>query len=583
MPQITIDDKQCTFDEGQTILQVANANDIEIPQYCYHDGLSIVASCRICLAEVWAPNPRNTDAEGKPKLEPIPKLLPTCQTPAAEGQVVYTTSPKAIANQKAVMEYLLINHPLDCPVCDQSGECFLQDYSYEYGRGVSRFEEAKVKQPKKNLGTHVLLYADRCIMCSRCVRFTREVTGTSELIVQGRGNQEQIDIFPGMALENELSANVIDLSPVGAPLAKAFPFTQRVSTLNTTPSIDGITAQGDNIFIEHNKGQVWRIKPRENMQVNKWWISDEIRYGYKFVHDESRITQPRDRAHNRQRQADWGRAYRETLRLTTPETRNNKPIALMLSPMLTCEDAYLLASAVRDIDPDATIALGPVPIHGEDKPFPGGYTVRAEKAPNARGVRRVIQAITGSTPNEYNDLLPRLNASEFGAFICTGNYPSEWVTQELESAAENTPTIVIDTLPNRLTNNAEVFLPAATWVEKAGTFENIDNRLQAFEQAIPTIGLSRSEAQIGLDLIAIIAGDATPGEVPETTRFYPDAAPGQVPVAMEIATPIGERYNPANTRQQMAATHPELEPLTTDTQTPAQTQHRQSDMATAEF
>ena len=229
MPSITIDGKVCEFEPGQTILQVANAHDIKIPQYCYHDAMSVVASCRICLAEVWAPNPRN---EGK--LEAIPKLIPTCQTGAGDGQVVYTDSPKAVANQKAVMEYLLINHPLDCPVCDQAGECDLQDYSYEYGRGVSRFEETKVKQPKKDVGPNVLLYSDRCIMCTRCVRFTREVSGTSELIVEGRGNQEQIDTFPGKALDNPLASNVIDLCPVGALLDKDFLFAKRVWDLTPT-------------------------------------------------------------------------------------------------------------------------------------------------------------------------------------------------------------------------------------------------------------------------------------------------------------------------------------------------------------
>src|SRR5690606_10022541 len=223
MPQITINGRPLEFEKGETILQVALRNDIEIPHYCWHPGLTVVASCRICLAEVSAPNPRNDN-----RLEPIPKLLPTCQTPCGEGQVVYTDSPKSIANQKAVMEYLLINHPVDCPVCDQAGECYLQDYSYQYGRGQSRFHEDKIKQPKKDLGPHVLLYSDRCIMCSRCVRFCREVTGTSELIVEGRGNAEQIDIFPGEALDNELSANVIDLCPVGALLDKDFLFTQRV-------------------------------------------------------------------------------------------------------------------------------------------------------------------------------------------------------------------------------------------------------------------------------------------------------------------------------------------------------------------
>ena len=295
MPTITINGKVCEFRSGPgvpapMILQVANANGIEIPQYCYHDGLSIVASCRICLAEVWQPNPRNNNT-----LEPIPKLVPTCQTACSDGMVVYTDTPKAIANQKSVMEYLLINHPLDCPVCDQAGECYLQDYSYEYGRGVSRFEEEKVKQPKKNLGPHVYLYSDRCIMCTRCVRFTREVSGTAELLVQGRGNREEIDIFPGVPLDNELSANVVDLCPVGALLDKDFLFAQRVWFLKSTPSIDGITASGDNLQVDTNDGKVYRFRPRTNMKVNKWWISDEIRYGWKHVHSPERLRTPRRR------------------------------------------------------------------------------------------------------------------------------------------------------------------------------------------------------------------------------------------------------------------------------------------------
>ena len=168
MPSITINGTRCEFAPGQTILQIANASGVAIPQYCYHDGLSIVASCRICLVEVHAPNKAGV-------LEPFMggKLLPSCQQTASDGMVVYANSPKAVQNQKSVMEYLLINHPLDCPVCDQAGECSLQDYSYKYGRAESRFEEEKIKQPVKDIGPNVKLYSDRCIMCSRCVRFTR--------------------------------------------------------------------------------------------------------------------------------------------------------------------------------------------------------------------------------------------------------------------------------------------------------------------------------------------------------------------------------------------------------------------------
>ncbi|MDP7401045.1 MAG: 2Fe-2S iron-sulfur cluster-binding protein, partial [Phycisphaerales bacterium] len=268
MPQLTINGKVCDFEQGQSILEVALANEEAIPHYCWHESLSVVANCRICLGEVWAPNPRN---EGK--LEAWPKLVPTCQTPCSEGMVVHTDSPKAIGNQKSVMEYLLINHPVDCPVCDQAGECHLQDYAYQYGRAESRFLEAKIKAPKKDIGEHVLLYSDRCIMCTRCVRFTQEITGTGELIVDGRGATEQIDVFPGMGLDNELSANVVDLCPVGALLDKDFLFKKRVWFLTKTPSIDGLTASGDNLTIEHAEGSVHRFKPRPNPAINRFWIT----------------------------------------------------------------------------------------------------------------------------------------------------------------------------------------------------------------------------------------------------------------------------------------------------------------------
>src|SRR5438477_3049033 len=206
--------------------------------------------------------------------------------------VVYSNSPKAIANQKAVMEYLLINHPLDCPVCDQAGECYLQDYSYEYGRSESRFEEDKAKKPKKDVGLNVLLYNDRCIMCTRCVRFTREISGAGELYVDGRGHKEEIDIFPGKPLDNKLSGNVVDICPVGALLDKDFLFKQRVWLLKRAASISPADSGGENIWLEYNEGIIYRIKPRYNAAVNQWWISDDTRYSFKPVHDEKRLKTP---------------------------------------------------------------------------------------------------------------------------------------------------------------------------------------------------------------------------------------------------------------------------------------------------
>jgi NADH-quinone oxidoreductase subunit G len=518
MPELTINGKKHAFKPGQTILQAALDQGVEVPHYCYHPGLSVVANCRICLGEVWAPNPRTG------KLEAFPKLVPTCQQAASEGMVVYTDSPKAVANQKSVMEFLLINHPVDCPVCDQAGECHLQDYSYQYGRGQSRFTEAKNKQPKKDVGPNILLYSDRCIMCTRCVRFTREVTGTNELMVDGRGATEQIDIFPGMALNNELAGNVVDLCPVGALLDKDFLFQQRVWFLKKTPSIDGITASGDNISVEHNDGRVYRIKPRVNEAVNKWWITDEVRYGWKFVHSESRITMPAIKGKPAFDALKPMEAWREATAAVESAmkalTASKKNLALLVSPMLSCEDAYHLARYALKVDPEAMLAIGPVPFLGEDKTFPGGFTIRAEKAPNARGVRRVLEALAGGKPvANAQGFESALASGKFAAAIVTGNYPSDWVTPSLLKALSGLTTVVaIDTLANAITAMASVVLPGAVWIEKSGSFENANSRLQAFEKAIDPIEHAKSEAQIALDLLGARIGKPAADYCPATTR-----------------------------------------------------------------
>ncbi|HMN42153.1 MAG TPA: 2Fe-2S iron-sulfur cluster-binding protein [Phycisphaerales bacterium] len=569
MPKITINGTSLDFTPGQMIIQVANAAGIDIPQYCYHDALSIVASCRICLAEVWQPNPRNNNA-----LEPIPKLIPTCQTACADGMVVYTDSPKAVANQKAVMEYLLINHPLDCPVCDQSGECFLQDYSYEYGRGVSRFEETKIKNPKKDIGPHVYLYADRCIMCTRCVRFTREVSGTSELTVQGRGNKEEIDIFPGIALDNELSANVIDLCPVGALLDKDFLFAQRVWFLKSAPSIDGLTASGDNITVDTNDAKIYRLRPRTNMAVNKWWISDEIRYSWKHVHsdgEQGRLRSPRRTQFGAQVDADWSRALLDAAAALRGTDRGSERsvsprVGVLVSPMLSCEDAYPLARLALAVDPRAVLAVGPVPTRGQDKTFPptdpNGYKVYAEKAPNARGVKRVLSALAASAGNKAQlvdlaDFTRSLRSGHFSAAILTGNYPSAWAPQDLLDAArsqsgggDKTTIILLDTLASTLADAADILLPSSTWLEKSGTFENAKNMLQAFEAAIPPVESSKPEAQIALDLLAILGG--APAIVEFETLVVSPAKQGQVPDAVRILDAVGQYFNAADTRTEMS-------------------------------
>lgn len=523
MPNITINGIDIDFEKGPSILQLATDHGIEIPHYCYHESLSVPANCRICLAEIWQPNPRNDN-----KLEYLGKLVPTCSTPAADGMVVSTNTPHAIANQKAVMELLLVNHPVDCPVCDQAGECHLQDYSYQYGRGQSRFQEDKNKQPKKDVGPNVLLYSDRCIMCTRCVRFTREVTGTAELMVEGRGSHNQIDVFPGMALDNELSANVIDLCPVGALLDKDFLFQQRVWFLKKTPSIDGITASGDNIYLEHNEGTIYRVKPRRNESINKWWITDEVRYGFKFIHSDHRLTMPvvagEEPFLTEQAPTAWTIAITETNRIASEAVAAGDRLAVMISPMITCEDAFLLAEWSRSVDPEVIFGIGPVPVDGESKTFPGGYTICNEKAPNARGVRRVLAA-TGCQVLESPEFLERVGTG-VGCLLLTGNYPSDWVTDDLRAAIGSTPLILVDTLRNDLCEIASVVLPSVTWAEKSGTFENVGGRLQSFARAIKAIDFGKGEAQIACELIAARADRPSFSLTSEQVRERMAAVPG---------------------------------------------------------
>jgi NADH-quinone oxidoreductase subunit G len=623
MPSITINGTKCEFKPGQMILQVATAHGVAIPQYCYHDGLSIVASCRICLGEVHAPNPKTG------KVEPFMggKLVPTCQTPAGDGMVVYTDSPKAVQNQKAVMEYLLINHPLDCPVCDQAGECFLQDYSYQYGRGVSRFEEDKVKQPKKDVGPHVLLYSDRCILCSRCVRFTREVTGTAELLIQGRGNKNEIDVFPGKPLDNELSANVIDLCPVGALLDKDFLFAQRVWFLKSTPSIDPITSSGDNIWIEHNEGRVYRLKPRTNMAVNRWWITDETRYGWKFVHSEDRLRSPMRRQFGALVESDFNRAYEGAIEGIAAAVQEGKGggrrLALMVSPMLSCEEAYLLARMARTLDPRAVLAVGPIPRRGQDKVYPPGalpekaFTVYAEKAPNARGVHRVLEAVAGGPVLSYEQLLSQAKGGTIGALILTGNYPDAWADDELMALINRAKpegrrfVVLIDTLLSRLVDEADVVLPGATWAEKSGTFENARGVLQAFEEAIPVIELAKPEGQLALDLMraataaaggkagVLVTGDTTfiaraheagtrgtgsiPGISGDPGAGGEDEEGEGGPISNDLVQVLHSPFNAASVRRWMAAAYPGLKAFATDVKTPEGVGKVEGDMRVVEL
>ena len=502
MPTIEIDGKKVAYEGKKMILQVANDNGIDIPQYCYHPGLSIVASCRICLVEIESPDPKDPT-----KLVKLPKLTPSCQTPAVDGMKVYSKSPKSRANQQAVMEFLLLNHPLDCPVCDQAGECFLQDYSYKYGRAQSRMEEDKLKNPKKDVGNHILLYSDRCILCTRCVRFTREVTGSNELAVFGRGHKEEIDIFPGRPVNNPLAGNVVDICPVGALLDKDFLFSQRVWFLKSTPSISPITSAGENIEIHHNEGRIYRIKPRFNKDVNKWWIADETRYGFAFVHKD-RLHIPEKTQYGSNTETTWESAYKQIAEDLHAIVKEKGPgtLAAILSPFDSTEEMYLMCSHIRAIDPQAWLVLNPSKIAGADQVFKNPttgavtYTIKAEKAPNRTGGEKVLKHFAGNSC-DLATLAAHLKAKKVAGVVVAID-PIPHNDDDLKKLIVGASTLItIATRKHGLYDRATLSLPAVTWAEKEGVYENFEGRVQPFAQAIPPVEDARSAGRIFWDLL----------------------------------------------------------------------------------
>jgi NADH-quinone oxidoreductase subunit G len=481
MAKIIIDGREVECRDGIPVLQAAIEAGLRVPHYCYHPGLSVVASCRLCLMEMKMPHPQTKE------LVWAPKLFPSCQTPVKEGMEVRFESDAVRGNQKHVMEYYLLNHPLDCPVCDKAGECYLQDYTEEFGPAASRMVEDKHKNPKKDIGTHTLLYQDRCVLCTRCVRFCDEVAGTGELAVVNRGNRGEIDVFPGVPLENPLQGNVVDLCPVGALLDKGFLFQQRVWLLKATPSVSPADSSGATIWIDHNEGRIHRVRPRFNERVNEWWISDEQRFGWQHVQREDRLALPQRREGGAWRTERW-EALPELLRawLTAAAAREDGAgVAAVLSPMMSCEEAYLLGRFVRGLAPRAALVLGHVPVVGTDQTFRKGFVIRAEKCPNRRGIEAVLAGLGGPTLT-WGDFVAAAAGGRFGVAYVTGGYPGEWVDEAWLAGLRRVETLIVhDLFASPLRELAQLEIPGAAWAEREGTYMNADGLLQAFERAIP--------------------------------------------------------------------------------------------------
>ena len=333
---IEIDGRACEARKGAMVIEVADEAGITIPRFCYHKKLSVAANCRMCLVEV----------------ERAPKPLPACATPVMDGMKVFTISPTARDAQRSVMEFLLINHPLDCPICDQGGECELQDLAMGYGRGVSRFTERKRVVPDKNLGPLIATDMTRCIHCTRCVRFGSEVAGLTELGATGRGEDMRIGTFIERSVDSELSGNVIDVCPVGALTSKPFRFRARAWEMVQREGVAAHDAVGSNIYVHVRRGRLLRVVPRENEAVNEVWLSDRDRFSYEGLYAQDRLLRPRIRGEDGTwRDVEWeialDAAAREIRAVLDAEGPDG--IGALASPVATTEEHYLLQALVRGL------------------------------------------------------------------------------------------------------------------------------------------------------------------------------------------------------------------------------------------
>lgn len=477
MPKVTIDGKEIEVPVGTNLIEAARSLGIEIPHYCYHPGLSIAGQCRLCMVEV----------------EGFPRPLIGCNTGAVDGMVVRTNTPKVLETRRSIMEFHLINHPLDCPVCDQAGECWLQINYMRHGLYEPRMVDDKVRKQKAvPLGPHVILDAERCILCSRCVRFCDEVTKTGELGIFNRGDRSEIGLFPGKELANPYSANVVDICPVGALTDRDFRFQVRVWYLDAAKSVCPGCSRGCNIKVHsnvrrpHHAGgrRVVRLKPRFNPGVNRWWICDAGRYSYRFI-DDDRITAPQRREGPKTRETSWEEVF--SVAVERLKGYSADQIGLLGSPRMTNEDLWAARRVLveglglRHVD----FRVPPREAGEEDS-----FLVRADKNPNTRGAQ-----MTGLTPRggglDARGMLEAAGQGQLKALIVFHHnllrsaWPSEWV---LHALLNLDLLLFVGSNVSDVTGYAHLVLPAAVYAEQDGTFTNFQGRVQRLWRAVEPLG-----------------------------------------------------------------------------------------------
>ncbi len=480
MPTITIDGRKIETQPGKTIIEAALDNGIFIPHFCWHPALSVAGNCRMCLVRVgsYKNNPDGAlerDSEGNPVVQWMPKLQIACATPVADGMVVDTGGEKTIAAQHAVMEFLLINHPLDCPICDEAGQCKLQEYAFKHSRGESRFAEEKVHKPKRVAWSDRIIFdGERCILCSRCIRFANEIAKQPVLTFVERNDHVTIELFEGTTFDSPYSMNVIELCPVGALTSVDFRFKSRVWEMSFTPSICPGCARGCNINIGVRDNQILRLEPRPNPHVNQFWMCDPGRLEqYRWVNG-GRVSGAAVRRQDRLQSIAIDDACQMVGELVA---KANGTVMMVLSGSITNEDAFVAHQLAAFLGIEFMAY-----IERYDPSFGDDFLRSCDRNANSNGIRAL--GIEGITWEELSHRVRELNPA---VIYFIGADPFAGVATGWDEILRGSVTVIAHmTNHSRLEEYADIVLPAATYAEIEGTFTNCDGWVQYLKPAVET-------------------------------------------------------------------------------------------------
>ena len=488
MPTLTINGKSVSVEKGTTIMKAAEKLDIYIPHFCYHPYLSVAGNCRMCLVEI----------------EGWPKLAISCATEAQDGMVVKTDSPRVLDTVRGVLELLLLNHPVDCPICDQAGECKLQDYYMEYGFHESRMElSGKLHKAKVvDLGEMVVLDAERCVLCSACVRFCQEVSKTHELQFFHRGNRTEIGTFDGRPLSFGYAGNLADLCPVGALTSKDFRFKCRVWFLQGVESVCAECSTGCNIRVDHQNGTIYRFVPRENILVNKVWMCDAGRLSYK-QNSSPRLSEPTVLEGGERKPIPWNRAYElfKSKATTIQQKHGKESLAVIVSARATNEELFLVRKLAADVLKTPALDFRVNGTQQKPAEMEDAILRRVDAYPNSTGAAALGIGSGGSS--RVPEMLASAAEGKIKFLLIVGGdvmtrYPDQ---AKLNAAIAHAEFVVLlASFAEELRGDIDLVLPEGTYLETDGTFTNYQGRVQRIRPALLPPGSAKEGWRILAEL-----------------------------------------------------------------------------------